>query len=185
MLGFGIGMTVALVAAGSALLIVLAIGFGHALGRGKPKLFRKLDTGDYLLYHLTVKDWQPKDGRGTALILVSRVGTKGVSYVRLPMEQLRSYDNQSLNPTDVASILFGNGAGFVPAEIVEKNGGHFLRIQRSPLDPPLASLSVGTSASVPVSPAPPECASAAERPASPNGNGETEPVPPPAEVGGS
>ncbi|MDO8583615.1 MAG: hypothetical protein Q7R83_00350, partial [bacterium] len=52
MFGFGIGLTVASVVAGGSMLIALAIGFGHALARGKPKLFRKLDTGDYLLHAL-------------------------------------------------------------------------------------------------------------------------------------
>lgn len=127
MLGLGIGLTAALIVVGSALLIVLAIGFGHALGRGKPKPFRRLDTGDYVLWYLVSNDWNPENGRGTACILISRSGETGVSCVQMPMRCLRGYDNEQLTPEAASADL---GTGFALAEIVEKKGEHLLRLQR-------------------------------------------------------
>lgn len=166
MLGVGIVAVVVVFALVGALFIAGMIGIGFALGRGGPKRFHALGTGDYALYYLVAKDWDAENGKGTAWVLISRLGTKGMSFVHVPMARLRSYDNKQLSPMDVASMIFGSGVGYVLAEIVQKSRGYFLRTQRptDDLRPPVAAPSVEEPAPAVASPAPPGEVAAGDEP---------------------
>lgn len=126
MFGLGIAVVAFFITLGSGLVLTGAIYFGYRLARGKPIPFKKLGTGDYVLYHLVSADWKP-DG-GMAYVLISRAGTNRVNYVSLPVRSLRGYNNEQMTQ-DLARAAMRFGGGVV--EVVEKRGEHLLRFQRS------------------------------------------------------
>lgn len=200
MLGMGIAVVALCLTAAGVLVLTGAIYFGYWLGRGKPNPFDKLGTGDYELLHASSSDWR-QAANGMAHVLVSRCGKKkGVSYVTLPMRCLRDCDDRQLSWESMATAFYSHEV--VRAEIVEKSGEHLLRLLRpasaaasateAELDAAaaLAGFAPATAEpAVPVSDLPTLIVAAPavppeECPASPNGHGEPEAIPPPlAQVG--